>query len=457
MALQCKGCNHAIQERQHLKCNNCKNDFHLDCGNVTMKRFCLMTPENKNNWKCSDCYLVHTKVDHKVTTPSNFVTNQRPKYKINVSVENSFQSLSGDEDSSLSSDENPNTICTEKKTENGKEDLQSLKSHIAMLADKLKLAEKEIENLRSVNILQRKKIAEYEKGINTHTDTCKPDSRKRKKRISLNKTKIDFTRDESSSDMEQGDTMTDTPLSNKRKQCEKNQNNTQRPPKPEHIPRDIHRIHIYADDQGHGLCRQLTNLLGDAYKVCSDIKPGASTDNILSNIISECIDYGKSDYIVILTGENDRSILKLNSYLYYKLSQLTNTNIILCEPRRNKIVTSEKLSETYKLISEELPHVKYIDLRYSYLGIPLNNFKHVCQNVLQEILRIEYNDRTNAYRAKHVHNMLRNYNYNDSLNTNCPSAQPTNNENLKTSCDPISPNGQTAKKGVEPNNTFFRG
>jgi hypothetical protein len=55
-----------------------------------------------------------------------------------------------------------------------------------------------------------------------------------------------------------------------------------------------------------------------------------------------------------------------------------------------------------------LNHVNYIDLHYSYLGIPRNYFLHRCQNILQEILRVEYKHKNEVYRSEQMKKLIRN-------------------------------------------------
>lgn len=143
------------------------------------------------------------------------------------------------------------------------------------------------------------------------------------------------------------------------------------------------------------------------YKVVSELKPGASTDELLKCVKKSCIDYGRSDYIIIITGSNDWDITKLSSYLYYYLSELNNTNIILCEAQINKEINVRQINKIFETFGNKLPHVNYVDHRYSYLGIPRYPIKHICQNLLQEIFRIEYSHRIANRNAEYIHNMIR--------------------------------------------------
>lgn len=449
MALACKICKDAIVDRQYLKCLHCDQSFHLDCASVSTQRYILMSPGRKGNWKCHDCWdLIRAEKNYKSKSPCDYVTHERPKYKANVSVENSFQSLSStisddDEESPI----NGNTINSSFTDLTTGKIIEELQNTISVLKTKLKSAENKIEILKGENLKQKQKINEYENRIKTNTSTCESDTRKKKRRTSLNKTRLDMTKEESSSELTLNEIIQETPkkhgkstqngfeLKNSQENTTITENeavlyqleNEYQPSNNEKIEqtqnknlptRIHHRICIFGDEQSRGLCRQLSKSVGDKYTLYSELKPEATTDKVLENIMSQCCDYGKADYIIIVSGKNDQDITRMSSYLYYYLSQLKNTNIILCEPSENKYINAEQLSELYTTLATHLLQVKYIDLRYSYLGIPRNKLKHLTQNILQEILRSEYTYKLNSHRSQQIYNMMRKHNKKQETNIN---------------------------------------
>lgn len=65
---QCAGCHQALPKREHLRCTNCKTPYDLECANVSVKRFNLMTKDNRENWKCPECINKRPKVGN-INTP----------------------------------------------------------------------------------------------------------------------------------------------------------------------------------------------------------------------------------------------------------------------------------------------------------------------------------------------------------------------------------------------------
>lgn len=55
---KCAECLTAIKDRDRecLQCSKCTKWYDLDCGNVSQKRFRLMTTEQRKAWKCQPCY-----------------------------------------------------------------------------------------------------------------------------------------------------------------------------------------------------------------------------------------------------------------------------------------------------------------------------------------------------------------------------------------------------------------
>lgn len=414
MALVCVKCSTKITERQYLECCSCNKYFHLDCTNVSLSRFLIMTVDNKQTWTCDSCRLIKRK-NANGNSPDNVTL--RKKYEINISTDNSFEALS----SSIS---DTDTECGNQRLNRSCPDITlneqtaHLENKIQTLENKLMIAENEIQNLVSENYKLHNKIEKL-------TSICT--TTRKRKRKSLNRTRLDFSHSE---EQEKLEASLENPIisSNKHNVCasyptidganqqELNRKestatssdgiNTYEPQTEDPIYRPHytttdgafntntnskkHRIQIFGDDQGRGLCKMLQKMVGNKYKVTSDIKPGATTDKLLEYLLPTCVSYGKNDYVLILAGANDRNPLKQSSYLYYYLSQLSNTNIILCETQSNAYLNKLKINKLYELLSIQLENVNFVDLHYSYLGLPHDLLKHACKNILQEVLRLEY-------------------------------------------------------------------
>lgn len=417
MALLCNKCKNEIKVRRFLTCHSCSKTYHIDCANVG-KRFNLMTAENKNSWKCTECWSPNTN-NERNSTPNENIT-QRKKYVVTVSTQNSFECLSDNSFNSTreTSESELNRSCPIIGRYNS-EEMENLHRKINQLENKLQVAEHEIDNLILQNSTLQTKISEYENKIKKLTHICTPKTKKKpKQRQILNSTQTDIANQndntqsltvnnnneviDSTGTQTQSNNYIHSPLDGadltKTPIIVRNSLTTRKSCNNHFEIPYLKRVHIFADEQGRGMCKLLQRLLGNKYKVYSDIKPGASTDRVLEYMKSTCSDYGKQDFIVILTGENDRDTIKQSSYLYYYLSQMKNTNVILCEPRKNTHLDRGKINESFELIGTQFQHVNYADLRFSYLGVPRNYLKHASQNILQEIIRFEYRYKlTNRY------------------------------------------------------------
>lgn len=53
--VKCYKCKNEIKNREYLKCQICLNIYDINCGNVSIKRFLIMTKERKAVWKCRTC------------------------------------------------------------------------------------------------------------------------------------------------------------------------------------------------------------------------------------------------------------------------------------------------------------------------------------------------------------------------------------------------------------------
>lgn len=70
LLLTCAGCLQTIPDRTYLCCSICKENYDLDCANVSIQRFCnTMSVTNKNSWKCQKCYCNMPKKDN-TNTPA---------------------------------------------------------------------------------------------------------------------------------------------------------------------------------------------------------------------------------------------------------------------------------------------------------------------------------------------------------------------------------------------------
>ncbi|XP_037299142.1 uncharacterized protein LOC119190732 [Manduca sexta] len=62
MPVICAGCHMKIPNRKFIACYHCKSTYDLQCGNITDKKFNLMTAETRATWKCHNCRNNQSKI-----------------------------------------------------------------------------------------------------------------------------------------------------------------------------------------------------------------------------------------------------------------------------------------------------------------------------------------------------------------------------------------------------------
>lgn len=62
--VKCTGCCQQIHNNERLKCSLCKKIYDLQCANVVVENFNIMTMNLKNIWKCQECKCKMPKTDN---------------------------------------------------------------------------------------------------------------------------------------------------------------------------------------------------------------------------------------------------------------------------------------------------------------------------------------------------------------------------------------------------------
>lgn len=97
---KCTRCKKIMKTRQFLICGVCENPFHVECTEVSIKRFFLMTKDNKQKWKCNKCHRPN--YARQESTPKAIIkgdiqptssTNDNSRLYISIPTENSFETL----------------------------------------------------------------------------------------------------------------------------------------------------------------------------------------------------------------------------------------------------------------------------------------------------------------------------------------------------------------------------
>lgn len=366
----CAVCNKKIASKEFLKCTSCDRFLDVTCtSNITSKFFRIMTTKTKDVWKChfctgnkkqnialsskhsptlpeqspkrdqivSDSLHIIAKEPTPSSPPSNNNITTRKKNIINVSTENTFQSLSDEEvfdDIDNMSTYQLNRSCPVGKL-NDSHDLEVLYERMELLQNKLGSAEEEIDNLLSENFSLQKRITEQEKKIERLSKICRSPcniTSKRRSSINLNSTNsTPITKTMSKKVINTSQNLSfsaDTKTLKKRKIPEKEEDSADRSRTKYDKNSVKHRVLLLADETGRGLRNILQKRLGDEYQVTSSLKPYASLEHVLSNTYVQCQEFTKLDYVIVLAGSHDHNLVKFQSSLYCYLNALTNTNIL---------------------------------------------------------------------------------------------------------------------------------
>lgn len=313
--------------------------------------------------------------DLTLTTPSpqfpNFVTTRKQKIIVNISTKNSFSSLEDDEEEeceTTSPINYRNRSCLELNS--CTEDIDELKNQIKGLQQEREAADQQIEKLLQENNCLKRQLNHSEMQVKSLKTLCYSTKKGTPKKIEtekkcpiLNKTKTFFDvfgngQNNSYTELRIPKTAKKThhlnpepevinelpirPLTYKNaghpQGIQTRVESTKTVSQNIKLPASLNgnkateikrRVIILADETGKNIRNLLEKLLEPNYCVTAFIKSNASLDNILTqDVVSECSQLSKSDYVVILGGKHDENILTLQSSLHRVFDVLSNTNIL---------------------------------------------------------------------------------------------------------------------------------
>lgn len=160
------------------------------------------------------------------------------------------------------------------------------------------------------------------------------------------------------------------------------------------------KVIIIADQQGKGVRRYLQNLIGEDFLVTCLWKPGAKMGDLLSSYKQELQTLTKLDYVILLGGSNDKNPIEFQYNLEKWLNCIINTNILICEIPYNKLLNEKKLNYELRFICNRYKNSFFVDMGFEQF-IPYKSFfsTFISRSLLKEILRLEYQQKINAYHA----------------------------------------------------------
>lgn len=385
MALKCQKCNKIIRVRQSLTCAKCKVHFHIDCANVSDKRYYLM--ENKATWKCGKCITApRTPTAHHSKNPPDIYEDNithRVKQVINVSIENSFQSLSAsiDEDGDLdSSSTTPqrklNRSCPDLDS-CGRIDMDIMSQKLINLEEKLTIAENEIENLLSENYNLKDQIEKYKLKTKQLTELqSTPVSRPsttRKKRKNLQRITLDLN-DSVEAQPDHINSLTVGQTEECINSTTKKTMQQSPPSSPSNSAQLNHpigkpKIHILGDEQVRGLSSLLkktrTGEWNDIYDVASMIKSYAPCTEILSGLETLTQNLTKDDIFILSIGSHDKNPYLCFAELCKALYILRDYKVFLLSVQNNNYLNVNTLNGELQLLTKNYTNCKFINVNAS--------------------------------------------------------------------------------------------
>lgn len=396
-----------------------------------------MTPEKKQNWKCKLCLSKVQNEENngstspstssnikkttnvskipKSSTPSDNVT-QRKHYTINISTENSFESLNSDDtetDIYNMTEMRINSSCPDLNIING-QTIDELKNKIKILEEKLKVSDRMLEKYLIENGTLKSKLVEYEQKISRLTDICKATPIRRGiRRQNLNVTKLNLSMGDekqientvteqssiSSKEYENEENLKSTnangnksTVDNLEPTCDKKNKSL---PHPSYTKEDNNiiakkKIMLLCDEKGKGFRNIIQKLIGNEFEIISIIKPNSSLYETIMYCDRLCKDFTNQDYIIILSGSNDQCPLNFQSSLYCGISLLANTNVLVGEIYENNYINVFKQNKLIQLVCSQFSYSSYVST-FTNRVVKFTSYRFLlCKLIAREILRIKY-------------------------------------------------------------------
>lgn len=407
----CIKCNeNNLKSNEILKCSKCKSTICLACGNVTEKRYNLMTREHKEKWQCTPCLT--SKYKSPQNEANSNITMRNKNKKIAASPEKTHYIPSSNE--SCSSDDEASSL-PDLSTYNRSDEIEGLHRELTELRNKLKSAENEIDRLVLQNTALNNATKDKENKIDMLKKICnekselstgKKERKTSKKKRTRKRTKLNFTlntedkeidgitaneTDDKDSDVQTSmhesttaidinDTQTDIILEEN-----KAKDKTQRIKRQKDNRKTIL---FFGSQQCKGLAkatsRNRENTPYEEHKVFSFIKPYAKSEDIVKTIKCEQLQDG--DTVVLCLGENETNPIKLITELSHSLKLCEGYNIIILGIYKSTHLNEGTLNNTLKTICNNFENCTFIDTepqhmrRKQYLEVTAQqiNFKINC-------------------------------------------------------------------------------
>lgn len=395
MTLECHKCSLRIVNKDNITCSTCQEKYHLDCANISEKRFNLMTSTGrKKSWECTPCIKKNATKYGKTGTNIPTSTKKNPnvtlRKKQTVSTPRAFDSTS---ETILSADTTLDKSCPGNCTNDNMEDLEELRSKISYLETKLESAENEIERLVIENMSLKNEVSRCGSKINQLTNICRtpPKLDVVIKDNMTNETKSPCNTPKSS--LDKNTLHTRPPKANPSSKSQKVISSTSPsskavstsnnlPQRPENVTSQSTSVPSSRVENKRKIClissnsQTRTRTIAERYisgnnDLCHYLLPGAGIKPLLQGIDNKTRDFTMQDYCIILLSnedftDQDTDNCELIAYIRETLQEITHTNILLCLPPFNFY----KFDDSFILRIEIFNNQLYLDVtthKYAFL------------------------------------------------------------------------------------------
>ena len=453
---KCKVCNKLIKTYSYLHCVVCKEYYDLDCARVPSCRFYSMTRENKTSWRCIPCLTTKSnqnmtnststpisrqRSNDYVSSPTNRTTNQlglncsidnnkhshenithRNKIVVNVSTENSFSSLSDDEnlDRTSRTINELNRSCP-KLNSHLQIDMDELQEKVKRLQVSLDSSENEVSNLLHENLILQKKVEDYELEIKKLKLICKTTTNDTKTESFRKINKQWCSRSLSGSMMKDKkiSKISNLTIGNLESKLNIEPSNTINKENSFHgrstdvattqmckgssdsdpdtctSVNNKGRILIIGDERLSGLSVKLTKTRSgkwnDNYKTFGFIQPNATSTQFLEYCNKIGNSLSKNDIVILGIGGHDNNPQILHTNLCLILNILKNAkNVFLIPVCSNLYLNENMLNYHFKLWINIYNNCTFIDMSNRISNSYLFNLFDICRNINLLIDSTEY-------------------------------------------------------------------
>lgn len=151
------------------------------------------------------------------------------------------------------------------------------------------------------------------------------------------------------------------------------------------------KIFILGGEQCVGLSRFLIESRSqtpyEKYQICSFVKPGASTEEILKT--SSSYNISRDDFVILSVGQNDRNPTNIMMELSAAIKNL-KCNVIILRTQHSLHLNEYKLNQMLKLLAKNAKECTFLDLYYSNV----TNYRNLLCRKINNIIDQIYYDKT---------------------------------------------------------------